>query len=218
MVELVGAKTDLRRVGIALARALPVPRRAHARRSRSTPRSKLYHCFGCQRGRRRDRLRAGGRRGSTSRRRSRRSPSATTSGSSARTTTREAEKRRRRRERLLALLDRTARFYASYLWDSDEAAKARDYLAERGLRRGGAEGVPRGLCAQGLGPRAGRSRPARRLSPAGAASTRAWRSATRAAASTTASAGGSCSRWRTLAGGCSASAPGRCPRAAGRST
>ncbi len=31
------------------------------------------------------------------------------------------------------LLDRTAAFYAAYLWDSDEAGKAREYLAERGL-------------------------------------------------------------------------------------
>ena len=45
----------------------------------------------------------------------------------------QAEARRRRRERLLALLDRAARFYDSYLWDSTEARRARDYLAGRGL-------------------------------------------------------------------------------------
>nr|MDQ4041596.1 DNA primase [Actinomycetota bacterium] len=43
------------------------------------------------------------------------------------------EERRRRRERLFSLLERTAGFYANYLWESDEAAKARDYLLGRGL-------------------------------------------------------------------------------------
>ena len=43
------------------------------------------------------------------------------------------EERRRHRERLLALLDRTAGFYASYLWAAAEARRARDYLASRGL-------------------------------------------------------------------------------------
>jgi DNA primase len=44
-----------------------------------------------------------------------------------------AEARRQQRRRLEQLLDRTAGFYASYLWESKEAAKARDYLAARGL-------------------------------------------------------------------------------------
>ncbi len=43
------------------------------------------------------------------------------------------EERRRRRERLFALLDRTAGFYANYLWAAAEARRARDYLASRGL-------------------------------------------------------------------------------------
>ena len=43
------------------------------------------------------------------------------------------EERRRRRERLLALLDRTAGFYANYLWAAAEARRARDYLAGRGF-------------------------------------------------------------------------------------
>jgi DNA primase len=46
----------------------------------------------------------------------------------------EAE-RRRERDRLFELLKKTADFYARYLWDSDEAAKARAYLESRGLRR-----------------------------------------------------------------------------------
>jgi DNA primase len=41
--------------------------------------------------------------------------------------------RRRERERLLELLERTATFYVRYLWDSGEAAPAREYLASRGL-------------------------------------------------------------------------------------
>ncbi len=45
----------------------------------------------------------------------------------------QAEAKRQQRRRLGELLDRTAAFYASYLWDSDEAGKAREYLAERGL-------------------------------------------------------------------------------------
>jgi DNA primase len=45
---------------------------------------------------------------------------------------REAEKRQRR-ERLLELLARTAGYYERYLWESTEAARARDYLQGRGL-------------------------------------------------------------------------------------
>ncbi len=45
---------------------------------------------------------------------------------------REAE-RRKRRERLLELLSRTADYYQRYLWESREAERARAYLAERGL-------------------------------------------------------------------------------------
>jgi DNA primase len=44
-----------------------------------------------------------------------------------------AEAKRQQRRRLEQLLERTAGFYASYLWDSKEAGKAREYLAERGL-------------------------------------------------------------------------------------
>lgn len=41
--------------------------------------------------------------------------------------------RRRQRERLLELLERTTAFYERFLWDSSEAAAARDLLRERGL-------------------------------------------------------------------------------------
>ncbi len=44
-----------------------------------------------------------------------------------------AEARRQQRRRLEQLLERVAAYYASYLWESPEAAKAREYLAERGL-------------------------------------------------------------------------------------
>jgi DNA primase len=47
-----------------------------------------------------------------------------------------ATERRKERERLLELLERTAAFYVRYLWDSDEAEPAREYLAGRGLEEG----------------------------------------------------------------------------------
>jgi DNA primase len=45
----------------------------------------------------------------------------------------EHEQRRRRGERLRALLERAAVFYARVLWESEQGAPARDYLASRGL-------------------------------------------------------------------------------------
>jgi DNA primase len=47
-----------------------------------------------------------------------------------------AAERRKERDRLLELLERTATFYVRYLWDSGEAAGAREYLAARGLEEG----------------------------------------------------------------------------------
>lgn len=44
------------------------------------------------------------------------------------------EEARKRRARLSEVLDRTAGYFAKYLWDSDEARKAREYLLGRGLR------------------------------------------------------------------------------------
>lgn len=43
-------------------------------------------------------------------------------------------RRRQRRERLLALLARTSAYYERCLWESPEAARPRDYLLGRGLR------------------------------------------------------------------------------------
>ncbi len=48
----------------------------------------------------------------------------------------QAAERRQRRDRLLELLERTAAFYVRVLWESTEAARARDYLAKRGLEEG----------------------------------------------------------------------------------
>src|SRR3954454_9992549 len=44
--------------------------------------------------------------------------------------------KRERRERLLEALERTATFYVRYLWESDEARAAREYLLGRGLEEG----------------------------------------------------------------------------------
>ena len=44
-----------------------------------------------------------------------------------------AEERRKARARLGELLERTAAFYAQFLWEAEEAKKAREYLAGRGL-------------------------------------------------------------------------------------
>jgi DNA primase len=131
MVEIVGAKTDLRRVGSRWQGLCPF----HEERTPSfgiDPERKLYHCFGC--GASGDVLgfvmetealdfpdaveRLADRYG-LELEREEENP--------------EAEQRRRRRERLLGLLERTARFYAAFLWDSAEAAPAREYLAGRGL-------------------------------------------------------------------------------------
>ncbi len=43
------------------------------------------------------------------------------------------EEARKRRVRLGEVLDRTAAYYVKYLWESDEAKKAREYLLGRGL-------------------------------------------------------------------------------------
>jgi DNA primase len=131
MVALVGAKTDLRRVGSRWVGLCPF----HDERTPSfsvNGEDKLYYCFGCE---------AKGdaitfvretealdfpeavellaERHGVELKREREDP--------------QAEERRRRRERLLSLLERTTRFYANYLWESAEAAGAREYLSGRGL-------------------------------------------------------------------------------------
>ena len=131
IVEVISAHTDLRRQGARWVGLCPF----HEERTPSfsvDAQEKLYHCFGCGVG------------GDTIKfieekeglgfaeavelladrygvelEREREDP--------------QAEAKRQQRRRLGELLDRTAGFYASYLWDSEEARKAREYLAERGL-------------------------------------------------------------------------------------
>jgi DNA primase len=131
MVEIVSAYTDLRRSGERFTGLCPF----HEERTPSfsvDPREKLYYCFGCE---------AGGdvfrfvqekegfgfgeavevlaERYGVEMEREREDP--------------RAEEARRRRARLGEVLERTAQFYAHYLWESKEAGKAREYLASRGL-------------------------------------------------------------------------------------
>lgn len=131
IVEVVSAHTDLRRQGSRWVGLCPF----HEERTPSfsvEPQEKLYHCFGCGVG------------GDTIKfveekegvgfaeavellaerygvevEREREDP--------------RAQARRSQRRRLGELLDRTAAFYASFLWDAPEAGKARAYLGERGL-------------------------------------------------------------------------------------
>jgi DNA primase len=131
IVEVISAHTDLRRQGARWVGLCPF----HEERTPSfsvDAQEKLYHCFGCGVG------------GDTIKfveekeglgfaeavelladrygvelEREREDP--------------QAEAKRQQRRRLSELLDRTAAFYSSYLWDSDEAGKARGYMAQRGL-------------------------------------------------------------------------------------
>jgi DNA primase len=133
--ELVGARTELRRAGVRRLQGLcPF----HEERTPSfgiDPVEKLYHCFGCGAGG--DVFRfvmetegldfAGALEWLADRYRV--------------PLEREAEDpqeaaRRQRRDRLLALLERTAAYYVRVLWESGEAAPAREYLGGRGLEEG----------------------------------------------------------------------------------
>ncbi|HEY1594862.1 MAG TPA: DNA primase [Thermoleophilaceae bacterium] len=131
MVELVGARTDLRRVGTRFTGICPF----HEERTPSfsvNAEHKLYHCFGC--GASGDSIRfvqevegldfkqaveALAERYNVELKREQEDPA--------------AERRRERRERLLKLVQRATDYYTRYLWDSKEAAVARDYMAGRGL-------------------------------------------------------------------------------------
>jgi DNA primase len=131
MVELVSAKTELRRVGSRWMGLCPF----HDERSPSfsvDPERKLYHCFGCLEGG--DAIRF------VQETEALDFPEAVETLAERYNVRVEredddpaAEQRRRRRERLHRLLDRAGRFYTAYLWESGEAAPARDYLAGRGL-------------------------------------------------------------------------------------
>jgi DNA primase len=131
MVELVGSRTDLRRVGTRWTGLCPL----HEERTPSfsvNAEHGLYHCFGCDASGDaiafvietegldfREAVEQLAERYGVELKLEREDP--------------EAERRRRERDRLLALLERAARFYATYLWEADEAAPARDYLSGRGL-------------------------------------------------------------------------------------
>jgi DNA primase len=131
-LELVSARTDLRRAGPARYEGLcPF----HEERTPSfgiDPTQKVYYCFGCQASGDvftfvqetegvdfKGALELLAERYGVELQREEEDP-------------REAE-RRKRRERLLELLSRTAAYYERYLWESSEAARAREYLAGRGL-------------------------------------------------------------------------------------
>ncbi len=132
-VELVSTRTDLRRAGPSAYEGLcPF----HDERTPSfgiNPASKVYYCFGCQ---------AKGDvftfvqetegvdfKGALELLADRSGVELQVEAEDPR----EAELRRRR-ERLLELLTRTAAYYERCLWESKEAARAREYLEGRGLR------------------------------------------------------------------------------------
>ena len=131
MVDLVGAKTDLRRVGSRFTGLCPF----HDERTPSfsvNAEEKLFYCFGCQA--------KGDAIGFVEQAEGLDFPEAVELLAERYGVRLEredddprAEERRKRRARLHALLTRAARYYANYLWDSREAAPARGYLAERGL-------------------------------------------------------------------------------------
>jgi len=130
--ELVSTRTELRRAGPSRMEGLcPF----HEERTPSfgiDPLQKVYHCFGCGASGDvftfvqetegvdfREALELLAERYGVELQREREDP-------------REQE-RRQRRERLLELLKRTAGYYERFLWESSEAARAREYLLGRGL-------------------------------------------------------------------------------------
>jgi len=131
IVEVISAHTDLRRAGARYTGLCPF----HDERTPSfsvDAQEKLYHCFGCGVGgdaikfvEEKDGLGFAeavellADRYGVELEREQEDP--------------RAEARRQQRRRLEQLLERVAAYYASYLWESPEAGKAREYLAERGL-------------------------------------------------------------------------------------
>jgi DNA primase len=132
IVEVISAHTDLRRAGARWTGLCPF----HDERTPSfsvDAQEKLYHCFGCGVGGDvikfveekdglgfADAVELLADRYGVEIEREQEDP--------------RAEARRQQRRRLEQLLDRTGAYYANYLWESKEAGKAREYLAERGLR------------------------------------------------------------------------------------
>jgi DNA primase len=131
MVDLVGSKTDLRRVGSRWVGLCPFHDERTPSFSIDTER-KLYHCFGCGEGGDAigfvravegldfpEAVEALAERYNVLVEREQDDPA--------------ADERRRWHDRLRALLDRAARFYEAYLWESGEAHRARDHLEGRGF-------------------------------------------------------------------------------------
>jgi DNA primase len=131
IVEVISAHTDLRRAGARWTGLCPF----HDERTPSfsvNAQDKLYHCFGCGVGgdvikfvEEKDGLGFAeavellADRYGVELEREQEDP--------------RAEAQRQHRRRLQQLLERSASYYANYLWESKEAGKAREYLAGRGL-------------------------------------------------------------------------------------
>jgi DNA primase len=131
MVELVGARTDLRRVGSRWTGLCPF----HDERTPSFSvdgERGFYHCFGCSASGDAigfvqeiesltfaEALESLADRYGVELKREEEDP--------------RAEEERKRRERLFKLIERTTAYYERVLWEAPEAAHARDYLAQRGL-------------------------------------------------------------------------------------
>ena len=131
VVEVISAYTDLRRSGARFTGLCPF----HDERTPSfsvDPQEKLYHCFGCGVGGDvirfveekeglsfADAVESLADRYGVELEREQENP--------------RAEEQRRKRARLSELLERTAGFYATFLREAPQAARARNYLGERGL-------------------------------------------------------------------------------------
>ncbi len=133
MIDLVGTRTELKRAGASRYTGLcPF----HEERSPSfgiDPSTKLYHCFGCGVGgdcftfvQELEGLEFTGAMEFLADRYNVTLEAADDDPHAA--------EKRRRHDRLLELLERTAAFYVRMLWESDEAASSREYLAQRGLQ------------------------------------------------------------------------------------
>ncbi|HEX2045076.1 MAG TPA: DNA primase [Gaiellaceae bacterium] len=131
MVEVVGARTQLRRVGSRWTGRCPF----HEERTPSfsvNPVDKLFYCHGCHKGgdliafvRETEGLDFAGAIEWLAERH--RIPLEYEESSP------EREAGRRRRERLLALLEQAATFYTRHLWETDAGEPVRAYLRDRGL-------------------------------------------------------------------------------------
>ena len=131
MLDLVGAKTELRRSGAQWMGTCPF----HDERTPSfsvNAADKVFHCFGCGEGGDifkfvqltdglpfREALEQLADRYGVTLELADEDP--------------QAAEKRQHRERLLELLERTATWYVRQLWETDEARGPREYLAERGL-------------------------------------------------------------------------------------